>query len=74
MTICYYFPQDCSKQKKEYHISNINIKNYNESKAIDIKSCICYYFDDIININDLDLNNILLNEKSYKHFWIYDVT
>ena len=24
----------------------------------------CYFFDEIININDLDCNNILLKEKS----------
>ena len=32
------------------------------------------YFDDIININDLDLDNILLDEKSYKHIFICDTT
>ena len=31
------------------------------------------YFDDIININDLDLD-ILLDEKSYKHIFICDTT
>ena len=30
-----------------------------------------YYFDGIINIDDLDLNNISLDEKSHE---IYDVT
>ena len=29
----------------------------NELKENDIKNCICGYFDDIININDLDLDN-----------------
>ena len=40
----------------------------NESKEIDIKNHTCYYFDDIINVNDLDLDNILL----YGYYLIYD--
>ena len=31
------------------------------------------YFDDIININDIDHDNILLDEKSYENVLIYDV-
>ena len=31
------------------------------------------YFDDIININDLNLDNILLDKKSYEHIFIYDI-
>ena len=31
----------------------------NELKGIDIKNRTCYYFDDIINIVDLDLDNIV---------------
>lgn len=33
-----------------------------------------YYFDYKININDLDLVNILLDEKSCKFFLICDVS
>ena len=32
-----------------------------------------YFFDGINNVNDLDLNNILLDEKSCEIFSIYDV-
>ena len=32
-----------------------------------------YYFDDTININDLDFNNTLVDKKSCKRFLIYDV-
>ena len=39
-----------------------------------IKNCICYYFNGIININDIDLYNILIDEKSYKNIFIYHVT
>ena len=35
--------------------------NY-ELKEIDIKKRTCYYFDDIININNLDPNNVLSDE------------
>ena len=42
-------------------------------KEIDIKNRTCYYFDDTININDLDLGNILLNKKSYKNVLSYDL-
>ena len=45
----------------------------NSVKQIDIKTRLCYYFDDIININDLDLDNILINEKLYENILIYDM-
>ena len=37
--------------------------NY-ELKEIDIKNCMCYYFSDIIKIEDFDLDKILIDEKS----------
>ena len=36
----------------------------NELKEIDIKNYKCYYFDDIINIEDIDLDNVLIDRKS----------
>ena len=33
--------------------------NSNKLKKYDIKNPTCYYFYDIININDLDFDNIL---------------
>ena len=36
----------------------------NELKEIAILNQTFHYFDDIININDLGLDNILLNRKS----------
>ena len=45
----------------------------NELKENYIKNSICGYFDDIININDLDLDNILLNEKTRENNLIYSV-
>ena len=40
----------------------------NELKEIYIKNQTCYYFDDIINNNDVDLDNILLDKNSLKTF------
>ena len=51
-----------------YLINNIKTESNNELKEINIKNRICYYFDDIININDLDLDNISVDEKSCKNF------
>ena len=44
-----------------------------ELKEINIKNHTCYYFDDIIKIEDVDFDNILLDEKSYKNILVYDI-
>ena len=46
----------------------------NEFKKVSIKNRKCYYFDDIIKIEDFDLDNILLDEKSYKNTLLYDIS
>ena len=33
----------------------------------------CYFLEDIIKIEDFDVNDILLDEKSYENILIYDV-
>ena len=53
-----------------HHISNIKAARNNELQEIDIKNCTCYYLNSTININDLDLDYILLGEKSLKIFQI----
>lgn len=53
VTIFYYCIKHWLKQKCD------------EKEWIDIKNGICYCFDDTTNINGLDLDNILLNKKSY---------
>ena len=40
---------------------------------IDIKNRTCYYFDDIIKIKDFDLDNILIDEKSWENTLVYDI-
>ena len=42
-------------------------------KEIDIKNRTCYYFDEIIKIEDFDLDNILIVEKSYKNILVYNI-
>ena len=36
-----------------------------ELKGIEIKICTCYYFDNIIKIEDFYLEYIFIDEKSY---------
>ena len=38
-----------------------------KSKEISIKNHTCYYFDDIIKLDDFDLDNILIDEKSQEN-------
>ena len=37
-----------------------------ELKETNIKNRTCYYFDDIIKLEDFAFDNILLDKKSYK--------
>ena len=46
-------------------------------KNIYIKNCTGCYFNDIMRVTDMDFNDILLNEKTYKSYeklLIYDVS
>ena len=45
----------------------------NEFKKVRIKSRTCFYFDDIIKLEDFDLDNILIDEKSNENILIYDI-
>ena len=46
----------------------------NELKTVRIKNCTCYYFDKIIKLEDFDLDNILINEKSRENILIFDIS
>ena len=50
------------------------MKIKNEFKRIDIKNRTCYYFDDIIRVEDTDFDNILLEKKSFENILIYDIS
>ena len=43
----------------------------NKVQDINIKNRTYYFFNDIININNFDPNNIKIDEKSYKDIFIY---
>ena len=43
------------------------MKSKNEFKKIDIKSRVCYYFDDTINDTEINFKNISLDKKSYEN-------
>ena len=44
----------------------------NSAKEINTKNCTYYFFDDMINIENLDPDNIKIDEKSYKNI-IYHI-
>ena len=37
------------------------------------KNRACFYFNNIIKLEDFDFDNVLFNEKSYENILIYDV-
>ena len=43
-------------------------------KEIDIKNRTCYYFDDISKVKDFDLDNILIDKKSYENILVYNIS
>ena len=45
-----------------------------ELKEIYGKNCTCYYFDEIIRIEGPNLDNILLEEKSYQNILVYNIS
>ena len=53
------------------------MKNEEKLKESDLKNRMCYYFDDIMRVIDIDFSDILLNEKLYKTYGnvpIYDIS
>ena len=43
-----------------------------ELKEINYKILTCYFFDDIIKMQDFEFGNILLDEKPYQNVLIYN--
>ena len=43
-------------------------------KEINIENCMCYDFDDIIQIEDSNFDNILINERSFKNILVYNIS
>ena len=44
---------------KSFVLIFITMESKDELKEIDIKSCTCYYFDDILRLRNFGYNNIL---------------
>ena len=44
-----------------------------KSKEINIKNHTCYYFDDVIKFYDFDLDNILIDQKSYENILVSNI-
>ena len=52
----------------------MKMESNDKLKETDIKNCTCYYFDDIIKIEDFDLDNILVDKKSYENILVYNIS
>ena len=46
----------------------------NEFLKIHFKNRTCYYFDEISKLEDFDIDNILIEEKSHESILIYDTS
>ena len=58
---------------KKLDINNMKMES-NNSKETDIGNRTCYYFDDIIKIEDFVFDNILIAEKSHEKVLVYDIS
>ena len=48
------------------------MESKNELNEIDIKIHMCYYFNETIEIEDFDPDNILIDEKSLKNILVHN--
>ena len=53
------------------YINKCFIKMSNKVKDINTRKWTYYFFNDIINIKKFDLNNVKMDEKSYKNIFMY---
>ena len=53
------------------------MESKDELKVIDIENRACYYFDDVMRAVEINFDNILLDENSYKTYeniFMYDIS
>ena len=53
------------------------MESKDELKVIDIENRTCYYLDDVMRAVDINFDNILLDEnsyKTYKNIFMYDIS
>ena len=46
----------------------------NEVKKFYIKNRTCYHFDDRIELEDFDIYNVLIDQKSHENIFIYGIS
>ena len=46
----------------------------NELRKARIKNSMCYYFDDIVKLENFNLDNISVDEKSHENILTYDTS
>ena len=50
------------------------MKSKNEFEKTSINNWTCYYFDNIMVVDEhINVNRILLDEKSYENFLVYNI-
>ena len=52
----------------------IKTESNDKLKEIDINNCTCYYFNDIIKIEDFDPDNILIDKKPQENNLFYNIS
>ena len=50
------------------------IEGNDKLKEINIKSRMCYYFNNTSKTEDFDLHNILIDKESYKNILVYNIS
>ena len=51
----------------------MNMEHNDKLKEINIINNKCHYFNEVTKIEDLDLDDILIDEKSYKNTLVYNI-
>ena len=46
----------------------------NEFYKVRIKNRTCYYFNDVIKLEDFDFDNVLIDKKSYENVLTYYIS
>ena len=65
--------QKIGQNKKALIYYQYKMEN-NKFKRVRIKNRTCYYFDEINELEDFDIDNILIDEKSHENILIYDIS
>ena len=70
----YHLTTEIANEEKFYIKCAIKKESNDKLKYIDIKKRACYYFDDIIKIEDFNLDNILIDKNSYDNILLYNIS